>query len=41
MEWWHYALISYGVLLLVSFIALIIEIKHAMRVPADVDIYDL
>ena len=41
MEWWQYIAIGYLVLFIISIICIWIEIKSAIVVPDDVDIYSL
>ena len=41
LTWWHYGLIVYGIIIIVSVIICAIEFHRAIEVPQDIDIYDL
>jgi hypothetical protein len=41
LTWWQYSLIAYGIILVVSVIIGAIELRRAIEVPQDIDIYDL
>lgn len=38
MVWWQYLMIGYGVFTVITWACILYEIKHATRVPADVNI---